>query len=231
MRQSDWHVADTPRFDPPPQPYRLDAVVELKQPPDAEKGTDWLAWIQATTPIVIAIVGWLITDTIRTGLERQQLQLANASGMSELLVKLLGPDISQTDARATASTLAAFGAPAVAPLVTALADADDVRTPAIEGALRAIGLNTPEAVCGPLMSILEHRNGRFSWLMHRSAIRVIGDVRCSEARTLLQRYETLLGSGELTTFDPSTEDWVPLSPEIAELLRSDLTRALSSAEP
>ena len=109
---------------------------------------------------------------MREGFERQQLQLANASGMQGLLTQLLGEKVTQTDARAAASTLAAFGPPAVAPLITALADADDVRTPAIEGALRAIGLSNAEAVCGPLMSILEHQTGRYSWLMHR-----LGDPR------------------------------------------------------
>jgi hypothetical protein len=220
-------VANLPAHDQGPEPYRIDAVVELKQPAEPARGPDWLAWIQAMTPVVIAIVGWFVTDAVRTGLERQQLQLANASGMSELLVTLLGPEVTQTDARAAASTIATFGAPAVAPLVTALTDADDVRTPAIESALRAIGLSDPNAVCGPLISVLEHRTGRFSWLMHRSAIRVIGDVRCTAARSLLQEYSRLLDAGELRTFDPATEEWVVLSPEIADLLKIDLERALT----
>jgi hypothetical protein len=219
-------VTDILSRDTPSPPHRLEAVVELKQAREAPKGIDWLRWVQAATPVVIALVGYFVTDAVRTGLQRQQLDLANAAGMSELLVKLLGPEITQVDARATASTLAAFGAPAVAPLVTALADADDVRTPAIEGALRAIGLNHPEAVCGPLMRILEHRSGRFSWLMHRSAIRVVGDVRCAGARAPLQRFERLLIAGELTAFNPATEEWAPLSPEIADLLKADLARAL-----
>ena len=212
--------------DPPP-PYRLDATVELKQPL-AEKGIDWLAWMQATTPILLALVGVYFTDTVRTGFERQQLQLANASGMQGVLVQLLSADVTQANARAAASTLASFGPAAVAPLVTALADADDVRTPAIEGALRAIGLNNADAVCGPLMSILERQSGRYSWLMYRSAIRVIGDVRCPKARTLLQAYATSLAAGALTTFDPETETWPPLSQEITELLKADVDRALMS---
>jgi len=156
-------------------PHRVNATVELKQA-EPEKGIDWPAWIQAISPVLLALVGLYFTDTVRMGFERQQLQLANASGMQALLVQLLGEKVSQTEARAAALTLAAFGPPAVAPLITALTDADDVLTPAIEGALRAIGLSEPAAVCGPLMSILEHHTGRYSWLMHRSAIRVIADV-------------------------------------------------------
>jgi len=219
-------VSDAPLPDPQ-LPHRIDATVELKQL-EAEKGTDWLAWVQASTPIVVALVGLYFTDTVRVGLERQQLQLANASGMQGLLTTLLGPNVSTTDARAAASTLASFGAPAVAPLVTALADADDVRTPAIEGALRAIGLTNAQAVCVPLIGILERQSGRFSWLMYRSAIRVIGDVRCPKAAPLLQRYEQRLSRRELKTYDPATDTTVPLSAENAELLKADVDRALEN---
>jgi len=220
-------VNDDSLSDPAPQPYRLDATVELKQPADTDKGIDWPAWIQAFSPILLAAVGLYFTDTVRTGFERQQLQLANASGMQGLLVQLLSADVNQANARAAAGTLASFGPPAVAPLVTALSDADDIRTPAIEGALRAIGLNNPDAVCVPLMSILERQSGRYSWLMHRSAIRVLGDVRCPNARTLLQAYAKAITDRTLKTFDPATEEWAPLSPEIAELLKADVNRALA----
>jgi len=221
-------AVDVPPPETTPRPLPVHATVELKQ--IEEKGIDWLAWVQASTPVVIALVGLYFTDTVRVGLERQQLQLANASGMQMLLTTLLGPQVSQADARAAASTLASFGPPAVAPLVTALADADDVRTPAIEGALRAIGLNSPQAVCGPLMGILQRQAGRFSWLMHRSAIRVIGDVRCPEARSLLQSYEQRLMRRELKTFDPATDTLISLSPENAELLKMDLDRALENTK-
>jgi len=206
-------------------PHRVNATVELKQA-EPEKGIDWPAWIQAISPVLLALVGLYFTDTVRMGFERQQLQLANASGMQALLVQLLGEKVSQTEARAAALTLAAFGPPAVAPLITALTDADDVLTPAIEGALRAIGLSEPAAVCGPLMSILEHHTGRYSWLMHRSAIRIIADVRCPEARTLIQTYRQALATGTLKAFDPATEEWKPLPPEIVDLLKADVDRAL-----
>lgn len=208
------------------EPLRVDARVELNSPPEADKGIDWPAWIGAISPILLALVGLYFTDTVRVGFERQQLQLANASGMQGLLVQLLGEKVSQTEARAAASTLAAFGSPAVAPLVTALADADDVRTPAIEGALRAIGLNDPDAVCAPLAGILEHQTGRYSWLMHRSAIRVMADVHCPEARTLLVAYQQSLTKGTLKAFDPATEEWTALPPEIVDLLKTDVERAL-----
>src|SRR5919109_919138 len=124
-------IETTPPATPEASPYRLDATVELKQPKEPDTGIDWPTWIQALSPILLALVGLYFTDTVRNGFERQQLQLANASGMQGLLVQLLGPNVSQIDAHAAAATLASFGPPAVAPLVSALADSDDVRTPAI----------------------------------------------------------------------------------------------------
>jgi len=212
------------------EPYRVEAKVELTKPTEPDAGIDWPAWIQAISPILLALVGLYFTDTVREGFERQQLQLANASGMQGLLVQLLGANVSQIEAHAAASTLASFGPPAVAPLVTALADADDLRTPAIEGALRAIGLNNPEPVCTPLMSIIQRRSGRYSWLMYRSAIRVVGDVRCQGARALLELYARDLAAGSLKTFDPAADDWTPMSPDVAQLLKADVDRALSDAQ-
>ena len=66
-------------------PHRVNATVELKQA-EPEKGIDWPAWIQAISPVLLALVGLYFTDTVRMGFERQQLQLANASGMVEVTV-------------------------------------------------------------------------------------------------------------------------------------------------
>jgi hypothetical protein len=209
------------------EPYRVEAKVELTKAPEPDGGIDWPAWIQATSPILLALVGLYFTDTVRQGFERQQLQLANASGMQALLVQLLGPNVTTDEALAAASTLATFGPPAVAPLVAALINAGDVQTPAIEGALRAIGLNNPEAVCGPLMSVLEHKAGRYPLLMQRSAIRVIGDVRCPAARTLLQQYRNALVDGSLRVYDPGADAWTPPPPDTIEDLKVDVDRALT----
>ncbi len=227
----DRSVVDPATRPAPPQQVRLDGTLELKQPPapaQTEKKRDWLPWIQAATPFILAGVGLYFTDVVRTGLERQQLQLSNVAEMREVLLTLLGSEVTQQQAQAAASTLSAFGAPAVAPLVTALVDADDLRTPAIENALRAIGLNNARAVCDPLVRILQHQSGRFSWLMHRSAIRVIGDIQCADARPLLEAYAQRLASGELKTYDPATEEWVPLTDDAAQLLKVDVERALGN---
>jgi hypothetical protein len=218
--------ATPPPSDSTPQPYRLDARVELTKPSESPKGIDWLAWLQASTPIVVAAVGLYFTDAVRTGFERQQLQLANAAGMQMLLGQLLGANTTDTEAKVAASTLATFGAPAVAPLVTALIGADDVRTPAIESALSAMGLTGGDEVCGRLISLLEHRTGRYQLPAIRAAIRVIGDVRCPGARTLLETYRKALIDGSLIVFELGANDWKPLPANQVDELKADVDRAL-----
>jgi hypothetical protein len=87
----------------------------------------------------------------------------------------------------------------VPPLVTALASADDVRTPPIEDALRAIGLNHAQAVCDPLLRILGRPTGRFTWLLHRSAIRSLATSIVANAGPVLQGFKNSLANGTLKT--------------------------------
>jgi hypothetical protein len=223
-------VADPPAAPSLPSTLQVDATVALTSPPPPSappKKKHPIEYLQALTPLIIAAVGWFVTDAVRSGFERQRLQLSNVTEMRDLLLKLVGPSVTLQDAQAAASTLSAFGEPAVAPLVTALENADDVRTPPIEDALRAIGLNHAQAVCDPLLRILRRPTGRFTWLFHRSAIRIVGDVDCEGARPVLEGFKTSLANGTLKTYDPASDDWIAVSPEAAQLLNADLDRALA----
>jgi len=224
-------VADPPATSVLPSTLHVDASVALTSPPPAAPESRQkrhpIEYLQALTPLIIAAVGWFVTDAVSSGFERQRLQLSNVSEMRDLLLKLVGPSVTLQEAQAAASTLSAFGEPAVAPLVTALAAADDVRTPPIEDALRAIGLNHAQAVCDPLLQILKRPSGRFTWLLHRSAIRIVGDIDCAGAPPVLQGFKNSLANGTLKTYDPASDDWVVVAPEAAQLLNTDLNRALA----
>ena len=224
-------VADPPATSVLPSTLHVDANVALTSPPapapESRKKKHPIEYLQALTPLIIAAVGWFVTDAVRSGFERQRLQLSNVTEMRDLLLKLVGPSVTLQEAQAAASTLSAFGEPAVAPLVTALGSADDVRTPPIEDALRAIGLNHPSAVCDPLLQILRRPTGRFTWLLHRSAIRIVGDVDCANAGPVLQAFKTSLANGTMKTYEPASDDWLAVPPEAAQLLNTDLDRALA----
>jgi len=225
-------VADPPAAASLPSTLHVDANVALTTPPpqppkpDPPKKKHPIEFLQALTPLIIAAVGWFVTDAVRSGFERQRLQLSNVTEMRDLLLKLVGPSVTLQEAQAAAFTLSAFGEPAVAPLVTALASADDVRTPAIEEALSAIGLNDAQAVCDPLLQILNRPTGRFTWLLHRSAIRIVADIDCANAPAVVQAFKSALANGTLKTYDPATDQWVAPSADAVQLLNTDLDRAL-----
>ena len=156
--------------------YRLSGAgvpgVEICEPKDR---TDLFANVHPRVDVLVVIDDHASMDAFREKLVTQMRALpgwlddnaidwrlgVTTSGVGGgcLGGQLLGDKVSQTEARAAASTLAAFGPPAVAPLVTALADADDVRTPAIEGAAG----HRFERCGGRLRSTAEHAR---AWLPH-----------------------------------------------------------------
>lgn len=178
--------------------------------------------------VIIALVGYWLTGAVNEAFKRQELQLANAREMRELLKTLQASDTTPEEAQTSAFTLAAFGTPAVAPLVSALAAGGEARAPAAEAALRAIGLSTPAAVCGPMARIVANRSGRFSWLAHQAAIRLLGDLQCLEARAVLARYETLLGDirapADVDRYREAVAAWPPVDLASVEEVRAELER-------
>jgi hypothetical protein len=176
--------------------YRLDRLEKQAAEPPKEKSKDLWDKLSGLTPIVsgivLAIIGYYLNDSVNAGFKRQELKLSNVKEMQEQLATLENPATSAKDVEVAALTLSAFGAPAVGPLVTALFVGDEVRRPAAEIALRAVGLSEPEAVCGPMIKILDNHTGRFSWLTHLTAMRLIGDLECQNAGMVLAEYRAVL---------------------------------------
>jgi len=169
---------------------RLEDDVKKLRP----KGKDGWDMLQAVTPllagILLAFVSYFLTGSVNNAIQRGQLQLSNVKEMRDLLAQLDTADATAADS--AAFTLSAFGRPAVPPLIAALLAGGDVRMPAAERSLRAIGLNDPAAVCGPIRRVIDNRTGRFSWLAHLSTIRLLGDLECRDARTSLEAYSRSL---------------------------------------
>jgi hypothetical protein len=220
-----------------PQRLTLDGAIEIKQAPSAPKGKDWWDRIGALAPFVsgalVAVVGYFLTDSVNTALKREQLTLSNVTEMRALLLALEGPKPEEW--RAAAFTLSAFGAPAVPPLVSALTTADEVRAPIIEASLRGVGLSTPGAVCPPMVAVLDNRTGRYTYLMHQSAIRLIGDLGCREAAPVLTRYASVvaaaISSGNLAPYQDLVDPNTPVTPIALELIDKDLKRTVPIVAP
>ncbi len=204
--------------------YRLDRIEkQVSEHASRDKGKDWWDRLSSLTPIVsgvvLAIIGYYLNDSVNVALKRQELQLSNVKEMHDLLATLNDPATSAKNAEAAAFALSAFGAPAVGPLVTAVFIGGEVRRPAAENALRAVGLSDPRAVCGPMLKILDNHTGRFSWLTHLTAIRWIGDVECDKAGPVLSRYRGILSQVV------SPETMTPLAAIVSDDPQPDLNSA------
>lgn len=207
---------------------RLEEAVAKLQP----KRKDVWEKLQALGPIVsgvlVAVVGYWLTGSVNNAIQRQQLQLSNVKEMRDLLGQLNTADADQ--AEAAALTLSAFGRPAVPAVMGALAAGGEVRAPAAERALRAIGLNDPDAVCEPARKVVDNRTARFTWLAHLAALRLLGDLECRGARASVEAYARALAAlrsaDDLKAFASRVEPEVPLDRESVDQLAAQANRTL-----
>jgi hypothetical protein len=172
-----------------------------KPPPSAPPPKGVWDVVQLLMPLVtggvLAWVGWLLTGVVEQGFKREQLQLSQVKEMRDLIATLVGKDVSKESALPTALTLSAYGRPAISPLLTILTESqDEIRLPAAESALRALGLADPDPVCGPLVRILRNQSGRVGWPAYDAAIRLAGDIPCPSAKPALIDLASRLRGGD-----------------------------------
>jgi hypothetical protein len=213
---------------------RLEEAVKKLQP----KKKDGWEKLQAAAPLIsgllVVIFGFILTGSVNNAIQRQQLQLSNVKEMRELLAQLSSADEDVADS--AAFTLSAFGRPAVPALMSALAAGGDVRAPAAEQALRAIGLGDPVAVCEPTRKLLDSRSGLVSWIAYLSALRLLADVECGGARASVQAFATALERTSQKPDDPGASGWrvapsPPLDPILLGQLQKELARTLKVLRP
>jgi hypothetical protein len=168
-----------------------EAVGELKK-----KRKD--AWDKAAilspfmTAVVVAFLGYALNTTVTRALQEQQLQASNVKEMRELLLQLGAEDVTTEKAETTALALSAFGRYAIAPLVTILDEGGEVRGPAAEKGLRAIGVTDGRHACERLAAVAADRRALYVWTTHRVAVRLVGDLGCRDALPALDGFEAAI---------------------------------------
>ncbi len=168
-----------------------EAVGELKK--KRKDAWDKVAMLSPfVTAVVVAVLGYALNTTVTRALQEQQLQATNVKEMRELLLQLGAEDVTAEKAETTALALAAFGRYAVAPLVAILDEGGEVRGPAAEKGLRAIGLTDRRAACERLAQVAGDRRGLYVWTTHGVAIRILGDLGCRDAAPVLDGFATAI---------------------------------------
>jgi hypothetical protein len=209
---------------------RLEEAVAKLQPKRKDAWEKLQSVGTLASGVLVAVVGYFLTGSVNNALQRQQLQLSNVKEMRDLIGQLNTADADQADAAAL--TLSAFGRPAVPAVMGALVAGGEVRAPAAERALRAIGLDDPEAVCDPARKVIDNRTARFSWLAHLAALRLLGDLDCGGARESVEAYARALAgvrsADDLATFAARVDGEVPLDREGADQLGAQASRTLGA---
>lgn len=162
-----------------------------------KKRKDFWDKLQAASSIisglVIVGVGYVLTDSVKTALQRQELQLSNAREMQVLLVKLGSEDTPLEEAIPAATSLAAFGRFAVPPLINELRSGQPNRLIAATEGLRMVAFSEPRSTCEELTRVLDSRTRAFPWQAQKSVIGVMADAGCREAVPSLERFAQLIG--------------------------------------
>ena len=164
-----------------------------------------LALSPLLTAVVVAALGYWLTGSVENSLKlqalrqeatlkQQELQLSNVREMRELLMELHKENASEQNVLASALTLSAFGRPAIGPLLSILSLDDAIRRQGAEEGLLAIGMIDTDKVCAALVGVINNRSGRFRWLTHEGALRLIGELECPAdiALPALDQFEALL---------------------------------------
>lgn len=144
------------------------------------------------TAVVVAVLGFMLNQTVSRALQEQQLLVSNVKEMRDLLLQLGSEDVTKEKAETTALALAAFGRYAIPPLISVLDVGGEVRGPAAETGLRAVGLTDRDAACERMAVVSGDRNGVYTWTTHRFAIRVLGELGCVQAAGDIQALGSLV---------------------------------------
>ncbi len=212
----------------------LEAAAKKPAPPPQKKGPWDVASLlmPLMNGVAIALVGWWLTGAVEVALKRDTLQLAQVKEMQQLIAGLTADKLDAQSALPMALTLAAYGKPAVPPLLALLTERfDEIRGPATESALRAIGMSHREALCGPLLSLAKARAGRLSWPVQATVIRLLGDVRCEEAGAQLRAMDQRLATLDLAELALDYDSRPAFDKGSVKELRKMLAASLRSLEP
>lgn len=159
-------------------------------------GARFLAWMGSEAPKLVAaavmlFLTWGIKDSVDQAVSRQQLQLSFTKEMQAQLEKMADPNASKTDIERAALLMAAYGEPAVLPLLDELRYGD-LRANGAEAGLRYLALVDPQGLCRVLPRVLTNRTRQFGWNTHLRVIRLIGESGCKDAGADLRRYRDAL---------------------------------------
>jgi len=173
---------------------RLESL-EKRPAPKPLNNRLWGLAEKAIVPVVLLVLGFVLKDSVELALKRQQLELAAASQIQELVQKLGSDD--RAVSQSAAVTLATFGDFATIALARELQEEGTVGAVAAEEGLRSLALSGSPAACEVLLRILSNRTQLYDWRTHRRVARLLGELECHAAHGELERLNDLMSGNDV----------------------------------
>ena len=176
-------------------------IDRLETPADASPPKGWRArlgaglarvgkWMgpalpQLITSVVMLFLALWVKDSVDLAIKQQQLQLSYLAQMKAELVEMAKDDAPQTTVERSAMLVAAFGKPAVMPLINELRHGGN-RAVGGEAGLRALAFTDAESVCDILQRALQSPAPLFTAEGLMAAVRTLGAAGCRSALPTLR---------------------------------------------
>jgi hypothetical protein len=165
----------------------------LKTLEEKLKGKGWKEWsldlTKAVLPgVVLAVIGWVLNDTVNHALRERELQLEAAKEMEKLAPDFQRTDLLRTDAQAKAAQLAPFGRYSVPFFINILEVGNQNAQEGAEDGLRMVARSEPETVCSTLIAVISNKSGLYRWQTHLAALKILSDVACVKAQKDVGNY-------------------------------------------
>jgi hypothetical protein len=186
------------KISPPTQEDRVHLILHLSvdDPKDTDakvenpRPKDWWDKLSAVSGIIsgiaIALLGFYLTGRVENALKERQMQIDSAKDMQQLVADVNTK--SDSDASASALTLAAYGKYAIPAFFASLQNGP-TQAVAAETGLTAMILTEPEAICRYSGVVIDNRTELYSVQARQTAVVLIGEANCkqeaSKAETLL----------------------------------------------
>jgi hypothetical protein len=179
---------------------RLKKIEDGFEKLSAPKRKDGWDRLQASSTLIssigAAVLAFFLTGSVNQALQQKQFDLSAVKEMKESIAALNKPDLSVAEAQTKAAELAAFGRPAVPAFINFLQSDNTETVHGAERGLRLIGSLSPDAVCPQVTSIIRNRSGLYTFLTHRRALEIMGDLDCEKSLPAVTAYNRALTTRE-----------------------------------
>jgi hypothetical protein len=172
---------------------RLESVIEK---PPRKWFARLIAWLGPALPqligsAVLLILAFWVKDSVDLAIKQQQLQLSYVGEMKAQLETMAKEDATVAQIERAAVLIAAFGQPAIMPLMNELRYGGN-RAIGAETGLRSLAFMNRDAVCELIPRIIKSPTRLLNWEGQMVSARIVAAGNCTSALASLQEQQILL---------------------------------------